>query len=295
VKCQFEEKQYEQHLNNELLHRKQLLYVPGQVLEGRLGFDAALYSRNRAFWRLFDVPPFFPWFDGLWIASNRPGVQLCREWWSHLDQSLPYFPRFKFNVFVQHKRPEYLTISSANEWSHWNRPYFRFELTPHQQKALEQLESHAQNRAIVVYGSPAFVELAELWSAINDQKLIERSNFCQPSKLSGHHAYTFADPGRIGKAHSDTEDIESFDFYEQFNVLNAATDKGEDNIEYIIRTGNEVQASIQDCGDLTDAFTTVLNTFNIKEDDKNRLPFALAKISVFNFVAGTTWSIAIQQ
>ena len=295
MKCEFEEKQYEQHLNNELLHRKHLLYDPGQVLEGRLGFDAALYSRNLQFWRLFDDFPFVPFFPGLRIGRRRPGIQLCREWWSHLDQSLPYFPSFKFNVFVQHKRPEHLTVSSAKEWSHWNKPYFRFELTPHQQNALEQLETHAQNRAIVVYGSPVFVKLADLWRAIEDQRLIERSNFCQPSKLSGHHTYSFADPGRVGKAHSEAEDIESFDFYEQLNVLNAATNAADDNRAFLIRTGKLVQTAIEGCGNLTETFATVLATFGFDADNEGELPFALARISVFNFVVGTTWSIAVQE
>lgn len=293
MKCQFEEKQYEQNLNNELLHRKQLLYVPGQVLEGRLGFDSAVYSRNHRFWRLFDEMPYFPFFRGFQIGRNRPGVQLSRKWWSHLDQSLPYFPRFKFNVFVQHKRPEHLTLSSANEWSDWNRPYFRFELTPHQQTALEQLEVHAQNKAIVVYGSPAFIKLADLWKAIEDGQLIERSNFCQPSKLSGHHIYSYAEAGRFGKGHSDAEDIESFDFYEQFNVLNSAPDLPEDNRTFLIQTGNLVQTAIEGCGELTEAFTTVLATFEIEPENADSLLLALARIAVFNFVVGATWSVAV--
>ena len=44
--CQFEEKQYEQHLNNELVSRG-MIYIPGQRFEHFLGIDAALFSLHK--------------------------------------------------------------------------------------------------------------------------------------------------------------------------------------------------------------------------------------------------------
>jgi len=123
MRCQFEEKQFEQHLNNELLQKQELLYVPGQVLEGHLGFDAAIYSTNRGFWRLFHELPYY--FYERFLYHSRTGITIDPKWWDELDRALPHFPRFRFNVFIQHKRPEYLTTSKSNEWKDWNSSYFR--------------------------------------------------------------------------------------------------------------------------------------------------------------------------
>jgi len=51
--AEFEEKQYETQMNIELLCKYDTsnLFTPGQYLENSLGFDVALYSCNRRFWR----------------------------------------------------------------------------------------------------------------------------------------------------------------------------------------------------------------------------------------------------
>ena len=292
MKCEFEEKQYEQHLNNELLMRQEFLYVPGQVLEGQLGFDAAIYSLNPRFWRLFDDLPYFRPFRRRWLSRNRPGVALSTDWWADLEESLPYFPQFRFNVFVQHKRPEYLTVNSSNEWAHWNRPYFRYQLTPHQQQALEQLESRTQNSAIVVYASPAFIKLEQLWSAIQQRRLIETSNFCQPCKLAGHHLFSYAEAGSVGKAHSDPEDIESFNFYERLQAFYSTADSTKDNRTFLIQLGEQLLASIAGCGALTESFATILGTFDSSVD--NDFQQAMARVASFNFAVGARWLVGVQ-
>ena len=233
MKCQFEEKQYEQHLNNELLDRQELLYVPGQVLEGDLGFDAAMHSMHRRFWRLFDDLPSF--FYRRYFRYHRRGVLIDPHWWDELDELLDRFPKFRFNVFVQHKRPEYLTTSSSNEWEDWNCPYYRYELTDHQQIALERLESLVTPQAIVVYASPAFITLKDLWDSVQNRNLVNRSNFCQVSKLSGHHVYTYETSGNLGKGHSDAEDIESYDFLNQISRLNREIKPAEDNRTFLVQ------------------------------------------------------------
>lgn len=290
--CQFEEKQYEQHLNNELIARQELLYVPGQVLEGQLGFDAAAYSINRSFWKLFDPFPPYPFFHRFWLDPRRSGVQLCREWWDDLEKAIPYFPRFRFNVFVQHKRPEYLTTQRSNEWEHWNTPYYRFALTSHQQKALEQLENRAAPSAIVVYASPAFIELETLWQSIERRQLIEKSNFCQPSKLIGHHLYTYNSPGNQGKAHSESEDVESFGFYEHLSQFGANLQPAEDNRSFLIQLGNILQAAIEDCGRISEAFDTI--SHDLIAETESEFHLAMSRISAFTFVVGIGWLVGVE-
>jgi hypothetical protein len=155
MNCEFEEKQFEQHLNFELLGRRNLLYVPGQVLENTLGFDAALFTRNIHFWRLFEL-------GYLRRVPHLTGLRIDNGWWRNLDQEIDMFPDFKCNVFIQHKRPTYLTTAHSKEWSHWKKEYYRYDLTPHQQLALEQLEDKIGNKGIVVYASPAFSKLTNL-------------------------------------------------------------------------------------------------------------------------------------
>ncbi len=87
-------------------------------------------------------------------------------------------------------------------------------------KPLSKLEIRVAPAAIVVYASPAFIEAeAQPWQAIERQQLIEKSNFCQPRKLTGHHLYTYVRAGNQGKAHSETEDVESFEFYEHLSCF----------------------------------------------------------------------------
>jgi hypothetical protein len=287
MKCQFEEKQFEQHLNNELLQSQELLYVPGQVLEGHLGFDAAIYSTNRRFWRLFDDPYFF---YERYLYRSPPGIMIDSIWWDELDEALSHFPRFRFNVFIQHKRPEYLTTSNSNEWTDWGRPYYRYELTAHQQIALERLESLVGPKAIVVYASPAFVTLEDLWDSIRRTNLIDRSNFCQAGKLHGHNLYTYTDAGNLGKGHSDAEELESYNFINRISQLNKEIAPTEDNRSFLVNLSDVTQKAISEVEIAREAYNNILDYFG--DYTRNKTAAALIKISAFNFVVGTRWLVS---
>lgn len=98
---EFEEKTYEQHLTSELVHGSRLFFPPGQVFQDTAGFDVALPTSNRPFWNL--CPHFYPWGRRMRL-SHPPGTQLIREWWDRLEDEIEYFPKFRFNRFVQAKR-----------------------------------------------------------------------------------------------------------------------------------------------------------------------------------------------
>ena len=53
MRCEFEEKTYEQYHNMELVGREKILFPPGQHQENLLGIDVALFSKNRKFWRMW--------------------------------------------------------------------------------------------------------------------------------------------------------------------------------------------------------------------------------------------------
>lgn len=283
TKCEFEEKQFEQLLNNQLILKKHLLYPPGQVLEKTLGFDAALYTQDFDFWYHFPRR-----------RRNPPsGLRIDREWWRELDHVIDhFFPKYKFNVFIQHKRPSYMTSKASKAWSHWEKPYFSYDLTPHQQKALEELESKIGTQAIVVYACPAFYKLKELWEASEQGNLIKRTNFAQPSKLAGHGRYTYVEAGNSGRAYSDPEDILSFDFSERIDNLIEARSEVASNRTFITQLGNTINTVILETTGFRTLYRDIV-TYLARGAEGNELALALVRIDAFCFLTRSVWRIGI--
>src|SRR5450631_1110624 len=124
----FKEKTYEKYFGGEVARLTTITFSPDQCDESYLGFDDAF--------RL-------PWFLlRRWFPHLRRGSRGCsaglsiRELDDLTAQMIQRMPPFRFNIFVQYKRPEYLLRSSAQEWSCWNSPYFRYDTTPHQHDLL---------------------------------------------------------------------------------------------------------------------------------------------------------------
>jgi hypothetical protein len=273
--AEFEEKQFETHLNFELLEGINLFYAPGQYLENILGFDAALMTNHKNFWRIF--PPF-------WHSHHR-GLLIDRIWWDDLAEDIEHFPKIKFNAFIQHKRPEYMVRSDAKEWNHWSLPYFRFYIVNHQQEALHELEQRIGNKGIVVYASPAFYKLKDLWDRIKSKNLVDHTNFCQANKLNNHGCYSYIRAGNIGKAHSETDDIESFNFIEKLRALSELKPY-ESNKIAIVELGNILHNIMIEIN-----FFSVLYRNIIEHYEKYQLgKFALSvfRINAFRFLNRTS-------
>ena len=94
MRCEFEEKEYEQPLNYEL--GKQNVWSPGQVFESIVGFDAAIISNNPEFWKLWQTRG---------LSLGRQGIHLDWQIWEMVEErwKSKTFPKLKFNLFVQHK------------------------------------------------------------------------------------------------------------------------------------------------------------------------------------------------
>ena len=212
--CEFEEKQFEQQFNATLLDRRKLTYAPGQVLENLLGFDAAFLTSNRLIWKGFPRRS-----RGHLFRRQPRGMRLDRKWWNTLDSEIEWFPKFKLNLFIQYKRPQFLTTPIAREWSDWKRPYFRYKLISHQQRALLHLAKRIRSEGVVVYVSPAFRLLSSLWEAMDQGNLIDQSNFAEAINLNGHSRYSYTDAGSTGKSHSEAEDITSSGLKERLREL----------------------------------------------------------------------------
>lgn len=223
MKAEFEEKQFETQLNSELLY-KNSIYSPGQVLENILGFDVALFTKNKHFWKIFDPHLFHRCYH------LYPGIILDTKYWDHLEDSINEFPQIKFNLIIQYKRPDYLTSKSSTEWKLWNKEYYRYDITQHQQKSLSDLSVKINSNCLVLYASPVFSTKKALWDLSNKIELVNNTNFCEVNRLNNHNKFTYNQNGKIGIACSEPEEIE---IYPLESLLKKLTKYEKNNSEII--------------------------------------------------------------
>lgn len=285
MNCEFEEKQFEQSLNYELAISHEI-YAPGQVLEGVLGFDVALLSSHSHLFAAF--------------AQMVPkGVHLQSSWWRHLPPNPDLFPPFKFNVFLQHKRPEFLSTASAREWQSWRGPYFRYDITSHQQVALAALAGCVGNSAIVAYSSPAFWENSSLWDAISAQSLVGKTHFVGAASLSGHGRYTYDSACGRGLAFSEPVSINSLDFASAVRLARESAEYSS-NARFLVEVAEHVHKAVGVVAESDDRGFVSLYNRVIEQSDRSSqsgrygdVRRSLARIGAFCFVTSTSWSIGL--
>jgi hypothetical protein len=286
--CKFEEKQYEQPLNFELAVRGSLIFSPGQVFENTLGIDAALFSKNPNFWRM--------WQKRLrghqFFSSYRGGTYIDREWWNEFQNGLDdeSFPKFKFNVFVQHKRPEFISRTNGSEFTAWKQPYFRYVINSDQQVRLEKLEGGVASEGIVIYTCPAFWRFEELWSYALSHTPIENSNFVQPHNLRGHTRYTFVSGGRYGKAFSDPKDVEGVDLLENIAQMFERVTDFRSNTEFIFSLSKRISAIVAESDrSFRETYASVISSI---ADFEQQFAFSFMSIIAFVYLTNISWAIA---
>ncbi|KHS67102.1 hypothetical protein QT13_15025 [Pectobacterium brasiliense] len=281
---EFEEKQYEQHLNLELLQGTNLIFPPGQYLENILGFDAALFTKNKHFWRLFLSDQ--PWYRRF-LRNYPSGLYFPKEVYKIEEEFNNYFPTFKFNIFIQHKRAERMVKDTAAEWDSWNQEYYRYKVLEHQQAILEVLERNIGGQGIVTYASPAFHTMQEFWKYHKSQSFIQNSNFCQPIKLAGHKAYTYIFAGTSGVAHSKPEKIESKHLLDEVSRLSRNEFKQNlNNSEFISATCELIEKSISSQEKYKAIYYEIIKDLDEHQREIPRLLRDFYKISAFKFVTG---------
>jgi hypothetical protein len=192
----FEEKEFEFPLYRELLASEFDLWTPGQVLEGHLGFDAALRVAAD-YWEIVGRQP-------------APGVRLARYGLSPILAKPGELPDFSLNLFLQVKRPfEYASPPREVQAHGLKAPCWYFE-TRHgdppdegQQALLERIEEHLKGRAEVAYAGPAFAQKRRLFSLQRDRVLRHHTTFPTPSSLKDHARWLYDAGGADGVAHSE--------------------------------------------------------------------------------------------
>jgi hypothetical protein len=197
--AEFKEKTYEKYFGFELARQTNVTFSPDQCDEAFLGFDDAFLVPGRFLTRRLPHMRRKRWARGFPLSELD---HIADELGRHL-------PPFKFNLFVQYKRPEYLSRASASEWSCWQNSYFRYETTPHQHVLLAKLEKQSHGRAATVYAAPAFWRSEELYTHAQSETIITQSNIASVGRLNGHSRFSYLSAGCAGKGHSDPVDIES--------------------------------------------------------------------------------------
>lgn len=294
MQCEFEEKTYENFLNLELgsklLGSNLPVFSPGQVAEGLLGFDAAMFTTNPNFWRMFS-----PWWWLSPLLPPRSGLRLEPQLWEDMIHAIDskQFPKFKCNVLIQYKRPQFISTSRGKEYYFWHQPYFRYNIEPKQQNILEQLDSAVSNRAIVVYACAAFWQYNELFDFNESGILIEHSNFVQPSRLSNHTRYTFINGRDPGEGFSEHVKVPNVSLLEKIDTLLNSNANDLSNSQFIKSLASVIN---QVMGKADENFRTnyesMLKRFNPPE---HQFGHSIAEILSFLLTTNINWLIVCEQ
>jgi len=241
MKAEFEEKDFEAPLYNELRFGSHRIATPGQVFEGKFGIDAALEAEHPLFWDLFgfyDIP------KGVVLDDLRWGFI-----WRRLGNKRR-LPTFNVNLLIQAKRPKPLSRVSPVLKSYGFRSiYWRFEITEHQQEILEKVSQNLRRRALVVYASPAFHTLDNLYDYTEAQAIVENTSFVKVERLHNHKQWNYYQSGASGVAHSEPEYIEDVPFYsmiEQAREISQKNDDFSENLRFLHNMTIEACQEIQE-------------------------------------------------
>lgn len=208
--CEFEEPEYRGPLFNQL-QTTSLVWEPGQVFEKHIGIDHAMWTAHLHLHSLhgYSAPlagaslPYHD-FDYIWSARKRKKK----------------LPSFRLNVFIQAKRPQYGRYApKALRSKGLTSPYWRFEVTPHQQIALEKLKATLKDKALVCYACPAFHKEAILHRWTVTPQMVENSTFPDVEQLTGHSAWNFSKPGADGVANIEPTRSERSSFFDRLRKM----------------------------------------------------------------------------
>jgi len=288
MECEFEEKQYEELLNCELAFRGRI-YPAGQVLENTIGIDAAVFSKDPAFLRLWNSTRWWWLFGPIW----KHGVSLSRELWDDAEKKLDSvdFPKFLCNVFIQHKRPEYIASRLGKEYSYWKKKYFRYDISVSQRDILIRLEQRISKNSIVVYACPAFSKLEELWNFNERSTLVENSNFVEPHILLNHQRYTFVNGGKEGQAFSKPTHTEGIELLTEINRIRERGLKFKTNAEFIDALAHAIRETMETSEvRIKKTYFSIIERIGLTD---HLLAKNLTEIFAFVFLTNITWTIGL--
>ena len=153
-------------------------------------------------------------------------------------------PTFRTNLLIQAKRPEvFKRVPKDLKKYGYKGLYWRFTITPHQQEILEKVSKKLNHKALVVYASPAFNTLDDLYDYTEAQEIVENTSFVKVERLISHTKWNYNAPGSAGVAHSEPEYIEDKNIFEMLSSYNEYENVNSDfpnNLSYLHKCAVEV-------------------------------------------------------
>jgi hypothetical protein len=221
-KAQFEEKEYECAANLEIaleysdcccgkghkvITSSASVYSPGQVTEGLLGFDAAGNPQHQHdIWKV--------------LHKERPrGVFVNPSTWPSVE-AIPdamRVPSIPFSLFVQYKRPYYLSDARNKLWK--GQPFYRFKIEEGQCQILQDLAAKVDDRAFVLYAAPAFWRYVDLEVAKAGRRILAQTGFVPPDRVAGHKFWTYTEAGVCGIPNPDDGSSYTFNTFDQIKEI----------------------------------------------------------------------------
>ena len=192
--AEFEEREYEAPLYNQLASANSLVWSPGQVFEHHVGIDYAMFLEDEWIFRLHSLPV----LPGAWLARYR----WPRSWF---QRRVPRrLPTFGLNLFLQSKRPSWgkRPPKPAREKG-ITGVFWRIDLDAEQQNALSFLATRLGKRALVLYAAPAFHDYVNLYKHTRRGTIASSSSFPSVHALQGHEGWFYNQPGAMGVANPD--------------------------------------------------------------------------------------------
>ncbi|HWC61909.1 MAG TPA: hypothetical protein VHC44_19635 [Verrucomicrobiae bacterium] len=210
IPSEFEEKEFEGPLYNQLGSGTHLVWSPGQVFEEHVGIDYALMLCDPDLWQYFGS------------AGPVKGAFLHRYNWDFIwrRRRRRNLPNFRLNLFIQAKRSHYYRHRPRRLMSYLTKgSCWRFDIEDHQQEALERLAEKLGSRAVVCYAAPAFHRVSQLNAHTSRGSILPNSSFPSVSKLVGHKAFYYQVAGGNGVANADPTRIEGASLEEMLQHL----------------------------------------------------------------------------
>lgn len=204
--AEFEEKEFEKPLYNQLENGRCDVWSPGQCLEAHIGFDFSGNIDTSEFWDRFGR--FIP--KGVILDDYKMGYVLKKM---KKEISLP---NYSLNLFIQAKRP-YVHSGTYGE-SVYDFKHYSFEIKQNQQRILEKLDHKLKHRALLVYASPVFGTYEELYKYTKDRIMISNTSFPKVSNLSGHIHWYYCN-ANSGFAYSEPEKCETEHLFDLIDEL----------------------------------------------------------------------------
>lgn len=287
MRATFEEKTYESYFNSELARQTDIYFPLGQVQEGSLGFDSSALSSNRRLWRRLGYPFwFFPSFAGVELR------EIADEMEDLLNVTLDNLPPMNSNLLFQYKKPEYISTSRGSEWTHWNEPYFRYDIYQKQQELLMHIYNQFGAKIFIVYASPALHDVNELVDAHLSRKIIDVSNFRKASELNRHHRNTYTQAGTHSIACSEPKEIENFDLIKTINGLNYDSNiTDESNRAFILNMRKQIVAIVSENQYYSASFNKLNEQYS--KIDRYELLYSHLILNNFRQLTGTQWLVKL--